>query len=1002
MKHCKLLLSLILVAIFACSLSFYSNAQNQSRKAVYVIVKDALGGLTGANVVVKGTTIGANTDTNGIVNLPNVPSNATLVISCMGYKTQEVSVAGTNSLEIFLEEDTNMLDELVVIGYGTVKKRDLTGAVSQVKSKDMTAYTVSNPIQALQGRVPGLNLTTNTGSPEGNFSIRIRGANSIRGDNDPLYIIDGMPASVRSINSYDIESVEILKDASATAIYGSRGANGVILITTKNGRAGRTQVNYNFEYGVQSIRKTFDVLDASDWMRLVNLQQINDKGKAYFSDSDIANAGAGFDWQDAVYRTAAVKNHNISVQGGNDKTRFVVSGSALSRDGIIRNSGFKKYNLRSSIDHDINKYWNFQLKMGYSFTDVLSKASSDKTSRGSSIVNVAITAPPTLTPFNEDGSYTDLRLAYPFMGNSFVNPINEMDATTSKAEANLIDLNAAITFKPFKGFSIKSSWGMESYDYRSDSYTNSKILYGGTSASVKFNRSNTLVNENIANYNVTIAHDHSINLMGGFTYQQHVAKELGGSGTGYLADITETYDLGAATTPGIPSSGYSKWVLMSFLARFNYAYKGKYLLTLSARADGSSRYSPGNKWGYFPSGAIAWRVSEEPWLKNNPTISDLKIRAGYGVTGSTAISPYATMNVLSSGTGPLDNKNTGVYFAPSSTFPGVLKWESTAQYDVGIDLALFNNRLRFTADAYYKLTSDLLNSVNLPRSSGYTSQIQNIGKMSNRGLEFLLEGEIISTKDWSWTASGNISINRNRIEELAAGKDIFGSSMGTSFFSGTVNLLREKEPMGVFYVYKFDGWSEDGKFTYVDIDESGSINESDRMILGNPNPKFIGGFSSELRWKNLSLSMFWQGSYGNDLYNITGATFFDYGIGLNSIHEVLNSHWDANNTAEQNALAKYPKPTDSGKLNVKQSDYFIEDGSYLRLKNIQLSYSIPFKWDWIQRLNLYVSAQNLLTFTNYSGLDPEVNAYGSDSTLGIDFNGYPMTKTISFGANITF
>ena len=992
---------LTFVTLLGLTLSVNVHAQRPT--SVNVTVKDAMGALAGANVAVKGTTIGANTDANGVVTLNNVPANAVLEISFVGYKTQDVPVAGNKSLEIFLEEDTNLLDELVVIGYGTVKKRDLTGSVSQVKSKDLTQYTVSNPMQALQGRVAGLNLTTNTGAPQGDFNIRIRGTNSVRGDNAPLYIIDGMPANASSVNPYDIESIEVLKDASATAIYGSRGANGVILVTTKSGRAGKTQVNYNFEYGISQQRKQYDMLDDAEYMEMMNLQLINDGRAAYFSDAEIsARRGKGktFSWQDAVYRKAPVQHHNISVSGGNEKTRFVVSGSAMLRDGIIKCTKYDKYNLRSSIDHDINKYWNVSLKMGYAYTNRMSKSTGTGSNRGGSIVSAAFLAPPTIGPFDEEGNYRQLQTVYPFMGNAIANPMNYMDRNTDKTEANLIDLNGAITFKPFKGFSIKSSWGMENNDYRNDSYTNSKNIYGTTSASVSFTRNTMAINENIANYNVTIARDHSINLMGGFTYQQSISKGLGGSGTGFLSDATETYNLGSAATPGIPSSSFSKWVLMSWLARINYAYKGKYLLTLSGRADGSSRYSAGNKWGYFPSGAIAWRVSEEPWLKGKTAISDLKVRAGFGVTGSTAISPYATMNMLSSGIAPATGKGTTVYFTPSTTYPGDLKWESTAQYDVGIDLGLFDNRLRFTADAYYKLTTDLLNTVNLPRSSGYTATIQNIGSMSNRGLEFLLEGEIISTKDWSWTASANLSLNRNRIEKLAGGDDIYGNGLGMTFVSGSVNLLREGEPMGIFYVYKSDGFNDNGKFKYVDQNGDGKLNNDDKLILGNPHPKFIGGFNTEVSYKNLALSMLWNGSYGNDIYSMSMAQFNDFGYGLNVTKEVYNSHWDANNTPEQNAAAKYPKVAMN--CNLQHSDLLIHDGSYLRLKNIQLSYTLPLKKEWINRATLYVSAQNILTLTKYSGLDPEVNVYGSDTTIGVDWYGYPMIKSVSFGANIQF
>lgn len=1000
---------LSLVAVMCLGYTLNANAgvkgsevviDSQQGEAVTIVVKDAAGELAGANVSVKGTTNGANTDMTGTVTLTNVPANAVLIVSYVGYIQQEIAVAGRNSIEVILEEDQNLLDELVVIGYGTVKKRDLTGSVASVKSKDLTQYTVSNPIQALQGRVSGVNITSNSGSPEGNFTIRVRGTNSIKGDNAPLYIIDGMPANASSINAYDIQSIEVLKDASATAIYGSRGANGVILITTKGGQVGKTHVEYNMEYGVQTLRKKMEMLDASEYMTFINIEQINDTGKPYFTDAQIAAAGKGYDWQDAVYQTAPVQNHNVNVSGGNEKTRFNISGSAMLRDGIINTTNYNKYNLRSSLDSDVNKYVNVNLRMGYTYTTRQTKFSADMVNRGGSVVTAALLAPPTLEPYNEDGSYQNLQLAYPFMSNALINPMNIIDRTQSNVEANLIDLAGAVTIKPFKGFSIKSSFGLENNDYMSSSYTNSKNIYGGTSASVSENRNTTVINENIANYNVTVARDHDINLMAGFTYQQNVAKAVSASGQGFLSDTPGPWALSSAATPGIPSTSYSKWVIMSYLARANYSYKGKYLATASVRADGSSRYSPGNKWGYFPSAALAWRMSEEPWLKSVSQISDLKLRAGYGVTGSTSISPYATQNMLGNGATPMAAGGVVTYFTPSTTYPGSLKWEQTSQFDAGVDLAMFNNRLRFTADYYYKLTTDLLNSVTLPLSSGYGSTLKNIGSMSNRGLEFALEGEIISTKDWSWSASGNISFNRNRVEKLAGGNDIYGSDVSLVFISGTVNLIREGEPMGAFYVFETDGYTESGDINFIDQNGDGSYTNDDRKILGNPNPDFIFGFNTSLSYKNIFMTMAWSGTYGNDIYNIAEAQFFDYGMGLNMRKDVLYSHWDAANSAEQNAKAKYPKIRQNQKL--MQSDRFIEDGSYLRLKNIQLGYNIPIKSGVIDRLQVYVSAQNFLTLTKYSGLDPEVNSYSSDTNLGIDRNSYPMNKSISLGANIKF
>lgn len=1002
--------SLIFAAMFCLNMPVMAAAgqngmnpavQQQQGKKITVVVKDAAGALQGAGVIVKGTSNGATTDANGSVSLNNVSENATLLVSYLGYVDQEVKTNGSSYVEVVLKEDSNYLDELVVIGYGTVKKRDLTGSVSSVKSKDLTEYTVSNPIMALQGKVAGVNITSTSGSPNGSFNIRVRGANSIRGDNSPLYIIDGMPSNASAVNAHDIQSIEVLKDASATAIYGSRGANGVILITTKGGHSGKTTVEYNGEVGVQTLRKKMDMLDASEYMQLINIQQLNDVGKAYFTDEQIANAGKGYDWQDAVYSPATVQNHNVTVSGGNDKTRFNVSGSAMLRDGIIKTTDYNKFNIRSSIDTDISKYFNLSVKLGYTHTNHCTRFGFDVVNRGGSVTTAALLAPPTLEPFDEEGKYNNLQLAYPFMSNAMVNPINIIDAADTKTAANLVDAQAALTVKPFKGFSFRTSFGLENNDYMSDTYRNSKYLYGGTTASVSHTRSTNAINENIANYSVTLGGNHDLNIMAGFTYQQNVTKSLGGSGNGYLSDAMGPWNLSAAETPGIPWSGYSKWALMSWLARVNYSYKGKYLLTASVRADGSSRYSEGNKWGVFPSGAIAWRMSEEPWLKSVSQITDLKIRAGYGVTGSTAISPYATQNMLASGSTPVGGGNIVTFFTPSTTYPGSLRWEQTSQVDVGVDLAMFNNRLRFTADLYYKLTTDLLNSVHLPLSSGYGSTLKNIGSMSNRGLELLLEGEIISTKDWNWSASANISFNKNRVEKLAGGNDLYGSSMGLIIIDGVVNLIREGEPMGVFYVYETDGYDEKGSYKYVDQNEDGKYTDADRKILGNPNPLFTYGFNTTLSYKNAYLSMVWTGTYGNDVYNLADAQFCDYGMGLNMRKDVLYSHWDASNTPEQNAKAKYPKITQNQPL--KHSDRFIEDGSYLRLKNIQLGYTFPIKRaEWIDHLTLYISAQNLLTITKYRGLDPEVNSYASDITLGIDQNSYPMNKSFSIGASIKF
>lgn len=974
-----------------------TSAVDQEKKKVTGKIIDTNGEpIIGANIVEKGTTNGVISDIEGSFSL-NVASNATLVVSYIGYQSSEVVVTSRNSYQITLSEDSEALDEVIVVGYGTVKKSDLTGSVSTVKAKELTAFTVSDPVQALQGRVPGVVITSNNGSPDASLTVRIRGVNSIRGDNSPLYIIDGIPQSSTTINNYDIESVEVLKDASATAIYGSRGANGVILVTTKKGKTGKTTVEYNFEYGIQSHINKLDVMNAQEWATLINEQLTNDTGSAYFTDAEIAAMGVGTDWQSLVFRNAGMQNHNISLRGGNDKTQFFVSASAMLRDGIIRESHFNKLNLRSSIDHKINDHFSMSLIMGYSKIDIKSQTSG-MAIRGGSLVSAAYVTPPTLSPYDDNGNYVDIREAYSFMSNSARNPLNILNENSSVSKNNLINLNGSVTYTPIKDLTIKASLGYEAPDRRYDNYTTSKNLYGSNSASVTTTKASTIVNENIVNYSKTFNGVHSLNVLGGFTYQEYNYRSLSASGSDFLSDITETNNLSSAGTVNTPSTGSSKWVLMSYLGRLNYAYKGRYLLTASIRADGSSRYSEGNKWGYFPSAALAWRISDESFMKEVDFISNMKLRLGYGETGSTAIDPYATLNLLSSGKTPIGG-STSTYFAVSSSYPGDLKWETTAQWNVGLDLGLFDQRLRITADYYNKMTRDLLNSVYLPLSSGYTSTLQNVGKMSNKGVELLVEGDIIRSKDFNWTASVNFARNKNRVEELYDGADIYGSSIDQNIISGTVSLIREGEPIGVFYVFKEDGYDETGRTTYIDVDGDGSYTNADRFILGNPHPDFTYGINSTMTYKNFEFSFFLQGSQGNDIYNMSALQNYDFGQGLNMTRDVLYDHWTPTNTT-----AKYPILSQTQTL--EHSDRFIEDGSYLRLKNISLSYNLPVNnWRigrWVSGLRLYVSAQNLLTITGYSGVDPEVNSYGSDTTSGIDFLTYPNSKTISFGANIKF
>jgi len=968
-------------------------------------VKDEKGDpLAGVSVVLKGTAKGLITDMNGSFEMAVPGPESVLQFRIIGYNNYELTVGNRTHLEVVMELDSKSLEELVVVGYGTVKKRDLTGSVAQVKGADITAFPVSDPVQALQGRTPGVQIITNTGAPDGDFQVRIRGVNSIRGGNGPLYIVDGIPFSNYTVNQYDIESIEILKDASATAIYGSRGANGVILITTKRGKEGKANINYSIDYGIQKPIKTLDLMDAQQWARFYNEYLVNAKilTEAPFSDADIAAMGKGVDWQNEVFQPAPIQNHNLSVSGGTDKIKYHIAGSAFKRDGLVHNSMMDKYNLRTTLDVKAHEMLDISMQMGYTFVDRMNQADGGGNG-GSSMLAAAYSAPPTFSPYNEQGKYRDLRSLYTWSSHELKNPLMMAYESKYKTAQNLSNINASANFKPFKGLSLRSSVGLENSDSRYDGYTNSNYIYQSNSASVSNNRYTNFTNENILSYQADIARVHSLNVMAGYTIQSSTSKSIAASGNTFLSDVPETNALQTAGIINTPTTGFSRWVLMSYLGRLNYSFKDRYLLTTSIRADGSSRYSPGQRWGYFPSAAIAWRVSSEPFMEDVSKISDLKIRASYGETGSTAISPYGTQNLLSAGKAATGAGNY-TYFAPGTTYPGSLKWETTTQIDGGIDLAMFKNRIRFTADYYYKYTTDLLNAVYLPTSSGYTSSVRNIGRMDNKGIELMIEGDIIRGNDVQLSASFNISRNKNTVVKLEGGEDILGT-VYNNYGSGTITVIREGQPLGAFYLFKDAGINETGQLSYVNLDGSVDANgnatytDADRYIAGNPFPDFFYGFTVDLRYKKWALNMLWQGTQGNDVFNLSEMRNLSYSQGMNVSSEVYGNSW---REGQDNSHVKYPKIQQTGTL--RFSDRFLEDGSYLRLKNISIAYHIPVpkSMNWLKAASVYVAAQNYLTFTKYTGVDPEVSSKGGDIDGAIDHLSYPNSKTLTIGSRIQF
>jgi TonB-linked SusC/RagA family outer membrane protein len=978
-------------------------AQSMAITGKIVDANDKIG-LPGVSVKLKGTATGTITNGSGAFKITVPSANSTLVFSYVGYQDQEVIIGTNTTLSINLVASDNKLNDVVVVGYGTVRKSDLTGSVSQVKSKELNSFPATNPLQALSGRAAGVQVLQNGGSPGGSVSVRIRGTNSVQGSNEPLYVIDGFPIAGTNpsiINNFDIESMEVLKDASATAIYGSRGANGVVIITTKKGKAGRTAVNLESSYSTQSLRKKIDLMNAQEFATFYNEQAANDKLPLYFTQQQISNyASNSYDWQDLVFTKAPIKALSLNITGGSEKTQFAISGSFFGQDGIIKGSNYDRYSLRTNINHEISKKFSVNVSSVLTRINSATKNSTGG-ARGRTMISAALSAPPTLTPFNDNGTYRDLATApgHAFVSSVLTSPIYYLNEETNETRSNRILANAAINYKPIPELTIKISGGVDNADDRGDSYRTRNFLNSAGVANVGTTQNLSLLSENTINYSKTFNKIHSLTALGGFTYQSFNRTTLNGSGTGFISDQSGTYDLAAATTPSTSTSGYTRSALLSYLGRVNYGYNNKYLLTASMRADGSSRYTTGQKWGYFPSAAFAWRISNEDFFKKIIFISDLKLRLGWGHTGSQAIEPYTTLNQLQSGR-TVFNDALFIAYAPGAQLPGNLKWETTVQKDLGLDIGLLSNRLSLTADFYIKNTRDLLNTVKLPSSLGFTSTIQNVGEISNKGFELGINGNVLTGK-FKWDINANIGINRNKVVKLYGGVDILGGEVAVGVINDNANILREGRPLGQFFGYLEDGYDATGKIKYRDINNDGLISADDKTYIGDPNPNFTYGFNSTMNYKNFELTVFLQGTQGNDLFNVSGiGNTLDYGAGLNMTKDVYLNHWTPTNTN-----AKYPIPSRNTSVNI--SNRMVENGSYLRLRNIQLAYSVPvdkLKINWIKNLQIYGSGQNLLTFTKYSWWDPEVNSNGgSNSTSqGFDNYGYPTYKSITFGLRAGF
>lgn len=959
--------------------------------------------LPGVTVLVAGTRNGTSTKSDGTFSL-TVPDSRTVVLefSSVGFQSKSVRAGNSTQIAVVLEEDVAGLNNVVVIGYGVVRKSDVTGSVGSVSQKELNAYPVTDAVMGLQGKTTGVRVIQNSGAPGAPVTVRIRGGNSLLGSNEPLYVVDGfaLSGSPSLVNPNDIESIEVLKDASATAIYGSRGANGVVIITTKKGKTGRSEILFDTYYATQKIGKTIEMMNAREFAELANERAANDGFPAYFTPQQVSSFGAGTNWQHELFHTAPMQNHSVTASGGNESTQYAVSGNYLRQTGIIDGSGVKRQSLRASLNQRISS------KVGVSFNATLTNSDLSQIDingqKGGTVLSAVLVAPPTVNPYDSAGSYSAVRI-YPFSPNELRNPLAMARERRQKSTIKYVLAGAAVSYEPVKNLVLRSSFGVESSTSREDVYS-SRVLDNTPTgqANIAALDWTNILNENTLTYTKQINQVHNLSLLGGFTYQQYNTKNFGtGNVTGFPLDQLETNNLASGSVPGTPLSGASEWALLSYLGRINYSLRNTYLLTASIRADGSSRFGAGSKWGYFPSAAFAWRAINESFLKEVQSVSDLKFRVSWGLTGSTAVDPYQTLNSLASYRTAF-NDQLYIGYAPNATNLANpdLKWETTSQLDAGVDLGLIRNRIYLTFDYYHKNTRDLLANSPLPTSSGFTTVVKNIGKIQNQGIEIGLNAKVLD-KALRWDLNVNFSKNKSKVLQLSGGSDVFGVTIPQPL-AVPVNLVRVGQPVGVFYGYLENGLDANGAIKYKDLDGDGKITTTDRTIIGDPNPDFFYNVGSGVGFKNFELNVLFQGVKGVDVFNVNAtAVANSFYFGENQLKEVYYNHWSP---SKPDTTAKYPKI--SAKTVFRESDRFVENGSFLRLKNIQLAYNLPVRKGnvkWIKGLQVYVSGQNLWTSTKYSWYDPEINTRGGSNSIsnGIDNAGYPNTKMYTFGARLT-
>ena len=1054
------------------SMSAYAQSLTVTGKVIDSEGYEVIGG----SVTIKGAAgVGTVTDVNGNYSLKvNDASKDVLVFSYVGMTSQEVKVDGRSVIDVTLKADAVMLEEVVAIGYATVKRKDLTGSVASVNSKELSKVPTSDITQALAGRMAGVQVMQSEGAPGASISIRVRGGISITQSNEPLYIIDGFPSEdgMSTLDPAEIETIDILKDASATAIYGARGANGVVVITTKSGgKEGKATVTFDSYVGFKKVAKKLDVLSTREFALLDyerryysaftaknSTQEDLDKAVANFEalygkyadiDANYANR-AGIDWQDQTLgRTALTQNYRVGVSGGTDKLNYNLAYSYYDEEGAMVYSGNKKHNISFNMNHKLNDRLSITARISYDQMKIYGMGTSEGGDRFNKMQHilqyrpmVGINGTDDLLLGDEDPLLVD------DTGNVMQNPLLSAAEETKDREYRTFQANGGFTLKLIKGLSFRNTTGMRYQTRRNDTFYGDKSITAKRSSingSIQNIENSSFQTSNVLNYNWA-GKGHDITAMLGQEYVNRWNRSFSAAAANFPNDDIGLGDLSLGLPTAVSSSENYDDKLLSFFARFNYGFKDKYLFTASFRADGSSKFGKNNKWGYFPAFSAAWRLGEEEFIKNLNIFSDLKVRLGYGMAGNNRIDSYVSLPMLTSVTYPNGDSTQPGYVSKQIPNPN-LKWEANKTFNFGLDFGFFNQRLTISPEFYINRSSNLLLNANLPTSSGYDSMVINAGETENKGIDLTINSTNIMTKDFTWNTAVTLSHNKNSVKKLT-GEDVqlWEASFG---YNQNTHIIGVNQPLGQMYGYVTDGLYQvsdfdydeatktytlkDGvpysgkktdvkpgmwKFKNVDGSEDNKITENDKTVIGNAYPKFYGGINNTFTYKDFDLSIFLTYSFGNDVFNATKLTNTKTALQNKNVLDIANSsnRWvvvnkkgelitDPQEMADINKGKTVAAVYDNEIGDTYIHSWAVEDGSYLKLSNITLGYTFPRKMlskIGISKLRLYATGSNLLTWTKYTGFDPEVSTMGSGLTPGVDFGAYPKSRSFVFGINLAF